>query len=139
MVTDTLESCAAIQSDLDRLEEWTNRNLMKFNKGKSKILHLGRNKPLQQYTLGDDCLESSFVKKRLMLLVDNKVILSQHCSLAAKKADSLLGCCQQVEECHPSPLLSPGETHLECCATSGLPNTRKIWTYWSTSSEGPQE
>lgn len=43
-LTDTPEGHAAIQRGLDSLKKWTEKNLMKINKGYCKILNLGEGK-----------------------------------------------------------------------------------------------
>jgi len=45
---------------------------MKFNKGEFRVLHLGRNNPMDQYRLGVDLLESSSVERDLGVLVDDR-------------------------------------------------------------------
>ncbi|PKU47575.1 rna-directed dna polymerase from mobile element jockey-like [Limosa lapponica baueri] len=71
-VADMPKSHAAIQSDLNRLEKWANRNLMKFNRRKYKVPHLGRNNPSHQHTLKATHLENSFAEKDLGVLLDHK-------------------------------------------------------------------
>jgi len=116
-VVDTLEGSTAIQCDLDRLESWAQRNLMKFNTGKYRVLHLERNNPMHQYRLGVDLLESSSVERDLGVLVDDRLTMGQQCALVAKKANGILGCIKrsvasrsrEVVLPSPPPLLCPSE------------------------------
>ncbi|GAB0187927.1 cAMP-dependent protein kinase inhibitor alpha [Grus japonensis] len=85
--------------DLDKLEKWANRNLMKFNKEKCKVLPLGRNNPRHQDVLRTIQLESSSAGKDLGILVDIGLTMSQQGALAAEKASGVLGCVRQSIAC----------------------------------------
>ena len=82
---------------------------MRFNKSKSRALHLGRNNAMSQYRLGDDLLEGTSAEKDVGNLGDNRLAMSQQCASVTKKASGILGCikkkCRQhIEGRDPPPL-----------------------------------
>jgi len=72
----TLEGRDAIQRDLDRLEERAPLNLMKFNKARYKILHMGQDNHQRQYRLSDEWIKSRPLEKDLGIMVGEKLNMS---------------------------------------------------------------
>ena len=63
--------------DLDRLEQWVQVNLMRFNKSKCNILHLDCGNPHYHCKLGAVRIEHSSAKRGVVILVDGKLDMSQ--------------------------------------------------------------
>ncbi|CAM5114360.1 unnamed protein product, partial [Eretmochelys imbricata] len=139
---DTLEGSDRVQSDLDKLEDWAKRNLMRFNEDKCRVLHLGRKNPMHCYRLGTEWLSSSFAEKDRGVTVDKKLDMSQQCALVAKKANGILGCICRGIAIRSRDVIVPlystlVRPHLEYCF--GPHTTRRMWKNWKESSGRQQK
>ncbi|KFQ76332.1 hypothetical protein N335_03609, partial [Phaethon lepturus] len=112
---------------LEMLKAWAHVNLMKFNKAKCRVLHLGQGNPRYRYRLGDKGIENSPAEKDLGVLVDER---AEKCARAPKRPSHILGCIQSsVANRSSEGVLSVYSAlvrpHLQYCVQLWSPQHRK--------------
>ena len=127
--TTTRES-EKLQSDLDRLNDWANKWQMKFNIDKCKVLHVGSNNNLLQYSMNGQQLSAVKKEKDLGVLVTDDLKPGQHCSEVVKTANKLVGFIGRVFENKSEKVIlklynSLVRPHLEYCVQFWSPYYKK--------------
>ncbi|PKU42922.1 hypothetical protein llap_6772 [Limosa lapponica baueri] len=107
---------------VDRLEEWAHVNLMKFNKAKCKVLHLGQGNPWYQYRLWGERIEQD-----LGILVDKILDMIWQHVLTAQESDCVVGSTRR------SVVSSSREVILSLYSTLMIPDLEYCVQLW-----GPQ-
>ena len=88
------EDALSIQKDINALEQWPYKWLLKFNTEKCHVLTLGKLHKIQhthRYTLYDDELEHAFEEKDLGVIVDMNLSFEEHMSSKIRKANVMMG------------------------------------------------
>lgn len=71
---DTAGGWDAVQRDLDGLKKWVHKNLMRFNKAKFQVLHLGQDNPWYHTEwMGDEGIEQPCQEGYSMYLLARKI------------------------------------------------------------------
>ena len=128
------QDAAELQADIDELERWTNKWLLKFNPDKCHVLSMGRfedTKYTKRYQIYSRELEHVFEEKDLGVIVDSDLSFEEHISAKVRIANAMVGLLRRSFS-YLSPqvfrklYLSLVRPHLEYAQTVWSPHSRKL-------------
>ena len=88
------EDAIQLQKDIDALNNWSEKWLLKFNTDKCHVLTLGKIDNIMhthRYTLYGDELEHVFEEKDLGVIIDMELTFDEHIATKVKKANQMMG------------------------------------------------
>ena len=88
---DSQEQSAALQRDLEAIQDWTKRWQLPLNTQKCKVLHLGSRNQARQYILEGNVVQETDAEKDLGVIVDKTMKFHEQNASSVKKANKLLG------------------------------------------------
>ena len=81
-----LEDLTKLQADIQKLQEWSEKWLLRFNADKCKTMHKGINNPMGEYTMNSTTLQDISQEKDLGVYITDNNKPSIQCTKAAQKA-----------------------------------------------------
>ena len=88
------EDATLLQKDIDELNRWSEKWLLKFNTDKCHVLTLGKMENIMhthRYTLYGNELEHVFEEKDLGVIIDMELTFEEHMATKIKKANGMMG------------------------------------------------
>ena len=85
-----IEDRDKLQRTLNRLMDWAKDWGMEFNVDKCKIMHVGRNNPQFEYSMGGTTLRAVEEEKDIGVTIHNSLKPSRHCKKIADTANAVL-------------------------------------------------
>ena len=90
----SFEDATKHQNDINVLNEWSDKWLLRFNTDKCHVLTLGKFDNIMythRYTLYDDELDHIFEEKDLGVIIDMELTFAEHIAAKVKKANGIMG------------------------------------------------
>ena len=81
----------SLQIDLSKLQEWSKKWLLQFNKEKCKVMHIGKRNPGYEYLMEDTPLATTSEEKDLGVIVTPDLKQAVQVGKAAASANSVVG------------------------------------------------
>jgi len=122
--------CNSLQSDLDKVVTWAEKQQMDFNVKKCKVMHVGKQKDGCSYYMGGMKLLEEEVEKDLGVWISSDMKCSQQCMYAFNKASRVMGMIKRtIRFKEVRIMLSLYNTlvrpHVEYCASAWSPYYKK--------------